>query len=383
MKKLNYILCLSGLIALTQCTKREASPIGSEYFDLQDLSEVQHKTIYAAESDSSFFVSAETGAGDFFYIGHMKDIHAASLIQFAGIEDTSDVDSAVVFLNIYRTVNNNDIPGEIHVYQASSSWDELTLTQNDFDASLIGKFIGTITVNNDTTDSLFLKLDNELIAEWMDTTTSESNYGLYLDSDDDLMLQCYSQDISSEISTGPQIWLYFKDDTTRYPEKYESTSDLFLAESNMDPNGSHLRIESGTAYRSYLEFDLSAFYPNTIINRATITLISDTTKTLPQLDESKGLSACYLDSAFDDFSTAEFKSENSATGNFEDNECVIELTYHIQEIISDELNNLGFLIKGQYETSELSRIIFYSSQADSSWKPKLDITYTLAPDNQL
>ncbi|MBN2102541.1 DNRLRE domain-containing protein [bacterium] len=383
MKKLYYIFGFIGLITLIQCTQKKANPIGSEYFDNQDLAEVKHQTFYASSTDTSFYVPAQNGTGEFLYMGTMGDIHAGSFIRFTDIEDTSDIDSAVVLLKVYRIENNNDIPAEINVYKITSSWDDLTMTSDDFDATMIGDCLGSIHVSSDSTDSLFFKLDPELVSLWMDTTTSDANYGLYLDSENDFMLNCYSRDISSETGAGPELLLYFTEDSTRYPENYESTNDIFIADSKTQPNDIHLIIESGTAYRSFLEFDLSSFVPNAIINRAIITLTADTMKTLPLSDKSKGLTACYLDSAFDDLTTVECESQNSSTGIFKEGKGTIYFTFQIQEIISDQLDNMGFLIKGQYEFAELSRMVFYSQAADSSLQPRLDVTYTLPPVNQL
>ena len=379
MKKLEIILGLLSWIWIFSCTQKEANPVGSLYFDDEDLAHVQYQTLYAANSDTSFQVSTATGNSDFLYIGRMNDMQSSTLFIFDSIADTAEIDSAVLLLNVYRLVNQNTLPAVIDIHTMNTSWDD-SMTDEDFDASMIGDRIGSITVSNDTIDSLFFRMDTDLVTSWMDTT-SGTNYGLCLSTEDDAMLQCFSRDISSTTSSGPQLWIYFKDDSTRYPEIDEAGHDTFIATSDFtaDP---HLMVETGTAFRSYLEFDLSMFTENTIINQAVISLTADTLQTLPALDQSIGLMACYLDSAFD-ITSVECESANSGSGLFEDGMGSIDMTYVIQDMISERKNNLGFLIQGQYETSELSRMVFFSTEADSASQPRLEITYTLPPANSL
>ncbi len=359
------------------CSQNEANQIGASLLGNQELAELNLITLNAASSDTSFAVGVQTGSGDYLYAGRMADLSAVTLFRFTGFEDTAPLDSAVILLNAYRVINDAQMPGSISVFTITSDWDDFTLDRDSFHEDMIGDFLGTITVPGDTVDSLYFKLDPELISQWMDTT-SGMNHGLYLEADDDIMVQFFSRDISSSAATGPQLNLNYTDDSTLYPEITESAYDLFLAYSEETPDPAYLTIENGTAVRSFLEFDLTRFTPETIINRATLIMHADSLLTLPQTGEIVGITACTLDSpaVLDSLACT---SANSSGGTVADGICEVELTDQIQDLISDQLDNPGFLIQGTNESSAINRLRFYSSAADSAKRPVLRIYYTASP----
>ena len=323
------VTVLGAVFILIRCSQNDANPIGSTLFDSGDLGNVARHSI-SASSDTSFSVQpGSPGSGTYLYIGNMQDIQAASMIRFTGIEEPASIDSAILILNVSQIVNSADVPGFINIYTLTSSWDDLSFQPDDFSPDMIGSQIGFIEVTNDSTDSLRYKMDSSLIMEWMDSTSTIPNYGLYLETEDDLMIQCFSRDMSASVATGPQLLLFFQDDSTRYPETYEATYDIFLASSSLLPGDDYLVIESGTAFRTFLTFDLNSFAQHNIINQATLILTADTLKILPDITQTLYLTACYLDTLAD-LHKLECITENSSIGSYESGEARIDLTYQIQ-----------------------------------------------------
>lgn len=382
MKKSLFIFILLCVLLFVWCTQKESSPVGSSYLDENTFGLIAQKMLYPASSDTSFYTPVSTVSGKYLYIGQMKDMHAYSLLRFTGIEDSVEIDSAVIAFTVYRLINTSTLPAVIDVYAAASTWDDSSVTYEDVHSRLIGNHLGSITVSSDTTDSLFFRLDKDLVEIWMDSSKSDQNYGLYLDSNDDFMIQCYSRDISSSIGYGPVLMLYSSEDTLRYPKFIEASQDIFLPSTSNEIDSDRLIIESGTAYRTYIKFDLSIFEPTDIINRALLILSVDTTRTLPDIGDSFALTVCNPDSLVD-LESLECESDYVSAGSVIDTEGTVDLTYQIQGITAGQLKDTGFLIKNQSETSEFSRISFFSTTADSTIRPRLEIIYTKSSINQL
>jgi hypothetical protein len=381
MKKLTFGLVCT-LFVLLHCSQNDANPVGGDLFDSSDLGAVKRLRV-PASSDTSFSVpSISTGSGSTLYIGHIQDIQAASMIRFTGLEDTAPIDSAILIINVSRVINSTQIPGSVNLYTLTSTWDDLSFKSSDFNPDFIGDYAGTIEVANDSIDTLRYKMDTSLIMQWMDSTLNAANNGLYLETEDDLMLECFSRDMSASVTTGAQLLLYFTGDSTRYPASYEATYDLFIASSAVRPAADQLLLESGTAFRAFMTFDLGTFSRRDIINRATLILTADTLLTLPATQQTLYITACFLDS-LSEFTELECASANSSIGTYESGKCRIDLTPQIQSIISEPLENLGFLIQNSEESSKVQRLIFYSTHADSSLRPTLEITYTLPPAGQI
>ena len=381
MKKLIFGL-VSALFVFLHCSQNNANPVGGDLFDSSDLGTVERLPV-SASADTSFAVpDLSTGSGSYLYIGRVQDMHAASMIRFIGLEDTASIDSAVLLINVARVVNSSGIPGSVNLYTLTSSWDDQSFKSSDFNSGLIGNKAGTIPVLSDSLDTLRYKMDTSLILQWMDSTGNEPNNGLYLETEDDLMLQCYSRDMSASVTTGPQLLLYFTGDSTRYPAVYEATYDLFVATSAIQPAADQLVIESGTAFRAFMTFDLKTFSPTDIINRATLILTADTLLTLPAVNQTLYFTACPLDS-LTAFTELECDAENTGIGTYDSGKCQIDLTAQIQSIISGRMDNDGFLIQNAEESSLLQRLVFYRSNAEPSLRPILKITVTVPPTGQI
>lgn len=381
MKKTFIIITILSILSLTGCIQKE-SPVGSSYLDRQNFGDVAQKTLHASLNDTSFYVPTSTYLSSYLYIGHMEDMHAATLFRFSGIEDTVEIDSAVLIITVDHVNNASQIPATIDVYAVASSWEDSTVKTTDISTGLIGNLLGSITIASDTTDTLFYKLNKELLTTWMDTLTSDQNYGLYLDTNDDFMIQCYSSDISSSTGYGPLLIFYSSEDTINYPSYIEAYQDVFLTSSLTETNPDQLIIESGTAFRSFVEFDLSIFEPTDIINRAALILSADTLRLLPKNADAFTVLACNLDT-LTDFQSMECQSDYISSGSVTDDECTVDLTYQIQSMVSGQSPNYGFLLESPVESSELSRIIFYSTTSDSAKQPRLDVIYTKSSSNQL
>ena len=381
MKKLIFGLA-SALFIFLHCSQNNANPVGGDLFDSSDLGTVERLTV-TASTDTSFAVpDISTGSGSYLYIGRNQDMKASSMIRFTGLQDTASIDSAVLLINVSRVINSSGIPGSVNLYTLTSSWDDLSFKSSDFNSSLIGNPAGSIPVLSDSTDTLRHKMDNSLILQWMDSTGNEPNNGLYLETQDDLMIQCYSSDYSTSVTVGPQLMVYFTGDSARYPAVYEATYDLFVASSDIQPAADQLIVESGTAFRAFMTFDLTAFSRTDIINRATLILTADTLLTLPAVNQTLYFTACPLDT-LTEFSEMGCSAGNAGIGTYDSGKCQIDLTAQIQSIISGRAGNAGFLIQSAEESSLLQRLVFYSSKAEPSLRPVLEITVTTPPEGQI
>lgn len=143
-------------------------------------------------------------------------------------------------------------------------------------------------------------------------------------------------------------------------------------EPSVDPG--FMILQSSTIYNSRLKFDLSNFPNNVTVNRATLTLYSDSTKNIFGSQFSNAVLAYVVtDSDSDKVSTSLFATI-SAT---EQKNYKGEITSIVRYWLLDQSNNLGFILRPGAEQNGLELFYLYNSEvADLTKRPYLEIIYS-------
>ncbi|MBN1892842.1 DNRLRE domain-containing protein, partial [bacterium] len=138
-------------------------------------------------------------------------------------------------------------------------------------------------------------------------------------------------------------------------------------------------VANGYAVRTFLRFDsLSTLDSSATVNRALLTLHPDSSAGFRD-GVSFNLYAYPLSGPFTDAAGAVFDSTSISLGTPGEGGTEINCTALVQEWIAGLRPNNGFLITGTLESVDPWLRLFYSSQADSSFRPSLEIFYSLPP----
>jgi len=391
MKKMSLIkilLLFFFTVIFITCAKYKKNPVGSEFFDRDNMGKEKSCLIYASASDTFFkYTNIKTGHSTYLNIGAVPDhnIQAKSLIKFYTYLDSAQVDSASLTLYIHRFYGTPTGTFSCSIYKITQSWEEDSLNIENYDGGLQGEFIKDFTVSfDDSVKSFTVSLPKTLVQSWFDSTTSDDNYGLmFIPNNFQFITEFYS---SESDSNQPELTIYVPADTDTTDLKYNfpSSDDLFLAEGNFESDTDFLYLTNGIASRSLLFFDVSTIPEQATINRALLNVYSDTTAAFPNWQDKYNISVFKisadswtvplvpLDSST--YTIIALDSTDSASAN---------VTPYIQQWTLGMEENYGFLLKGINENTNLDYRRLYSSKADSSKKPSLKIFYSLPPEENL
>ncbi len=379
------IMLLSFTAIFITCAKYKENPVGSEFFQRDDMGDEKSCMIYASPSDTFFHYSnVKTGGSSFLNIGAVQnhDIQAKSLIKFWTNSDTIKIDSASLTLYIHKFYGQNNGMFSCSIYQIAKQWYEDSLSINNYDDELQGEFIKDFTVFfNDTVKNISITLPSTLIQSWIDSTTIDDNHGLlFISNNSQFITEFYS---SESDSNRPALQIYTPADTdSTYPGFIISPSeDIFIADGEFAADSDYLYLCNGVATRTLLFFDVSVIPEQATINKAYLNIYSDTTSAFPDwqdtymisifktIDKTWPIPDVPLDSSA--YTTISLNSD-SASG---------DITLSVQQWTSKMEENYGLLLKGQYEYRNLDYRKIYNSKADTSKKPSLKIFYSIPPES--
>lgn len=367
---------LGGSFILTQCTRNQGNPVGSRFFQRTNPGSEKQNIFQAAVTDTFYHTSVNTGASSYLYVGQNGNDRVRTLICFTNLPDSGSLDSTVVTLYTSRIMGKAEGILTTSVHTITKEWKESEITWSTFEPDFIGEEILTLEIPSTLSDSISFPLPLSLIRSWMDSLTASQNYGIVLTSSSaSFMVEFFSR----HVTNGPNLTLYLTQDTT---QTIASSTDAFIATTYENPTPDRLFIANGTALRTLLFFDLSSIPAEATINRALLTLHSDTSLSVPNHSEPFDLLVYTATNSPWPIPSVPYDSTISITGNVEDDSVTINVTSTIQNWSSGKNENHGFLLVGKSEKSNLSRRAFYSTSADSVWRPRMEVFYSLPPSTR-
>jgi hypothetical protein len=378
-----------GIGGLTfRCSENAGNPVGSAYFQRDNPGQQLFTRIQSTPADSFYQTFVPCGESSRLVIGQASGIQARSLLMFTDLPDSGRVDSAVVTLFIsdsLGTVNENWTPV---LYRVSGVWEDTSITWELFEqGNLLGEVLAA--TSRRSSDSLFLSLPPDLVQSWIDTATSDANYGfaLTLESPDTgFVYQFYSHDESNTTSYVPYLKIYIIEDTaetTQTTLTAHPSADAFVATIQRNPDPQHLWVADGSALRSLLFFNLDSIPEEATINRALLILQEDTTLAFPATDDEFGvLGYAVSDSVWIPPDVA-YETSLACKGTTAGFALHINITSIVQDWTSKDLPNYGLVLIGGSETTTVEARAFFSTQADSAVVPQLEIHYSLPPSSRM
>ncbi|MFQ5823619.1 MAG: DNRLRE domain-containing protein [bacterium] len=362
--------------------------------DPSDRGSIENISINTIDLEVSFSDTvAATGSSEILSLGSYTDIETKILLRFENLPNNILATSAAIVLNTRAIIGESMQPFTATIHQITADWDELSVTdeifQNSFNIDSLGSAEIFPTVNDtsgiDTLNigSVRIEFDNpQLVNDWMDSTSMVANYGVLLDFlNSNFIKEFFSKD---NITNQPMLEIQYLSDSTDTDTTYvTATADAYLVRSLMEPPSGPLYVDNIFSRQSVIKFDLSKskIPRESTINRAILDLniqaehsiLKDDRFTIQLIRLAEPFvppNSFKLDSLFFVINTA-FDLSNSFLE--------IPITGMVQNWITQDVNNNGFIIRTGTPGRDVSRVAFFSAGIDSSLAPKVEVDYTVAP----
>jgi hypothetical protein len=381
-RTLLIILVISSFMLILFCAKYEGNPVGANLFDRDNWGTQRVETFYPATNDTFYQTSVANGTSVYLYSGEKDDIQTYPLIHFStDLADTAIIEEATFGILISDIYGSTGGIFQLSLHSVPEDWDEEEITWNDFDQNRIGQAITNVNLSTET-DTIFISLPIDSVQSWINASTDTLNQSLLLKvNNPSLILKFYSRETVALMS--PELVFKIRDDTTITTKTVSPSRDACIASTNYSATSDWLAIGNGTALRTLLYFDLDSIPSDATINKATMTMYSDTLQAFPNHEDFFEFYAYAPTDITWPVPDVPYDSTRYLTGSLQGDSAVIYLTNFIQEMNYGIIDNFGFLLNGIKETTDIKQRIFYSTKADSAKMPRLKIYYSLPPSSRL
>lgn len=375
-----YFILFVSLFVISQCNKRNTNPVGSEFFQRTSVGSENKVNCYSFASDTSFQVQQSTYLSTMLYAGTNQNVTTGSLIQFSAPPDSGTMIDPQLYLNIRQIVQTTEGPVTLKLYTINQAWDESDIKAASFSQDIVGDLVTEVPLEAGFTDSLFIPLDSVFVQSMLDTTDAVNIYGLYLTTDQsDGIVEFYSSNYATA-AYRPAIVFYWSEDSLDTDYRIELQQDAFTVNSSSVPGPDELLISNGFAYRDFIKFDISAIPKEATINSAKLIFTADTLQSTLSKD-SFGLYALLVTDSLWTAPDIAYDSTTVASGSISGDLGGINVTSYVQDWIMGAAANHGLLIRGHSQSTTPWEYLLYSSQADSSVMPKIQVFYSLNPSS--
>ncbi|MCH8126544.1 hypothetical protein IIC38_11345 [candidate division KSB1 bacterium] len=322
----------------------------------------------------------EIGTSDQLLVGKYRGVESGIVVKFESISDniSGTIKEALLIFNQIGNItgdSTNSISVEAH--EVTTSW----TTENVDPAAILlssgTELLGSVTFAIDSTGLDTIRISEELVQRWLDQPGSNNGVLVLAPNAEDIFV--YSSD---EKSLGPILALtYIENDSTKNVTLSDSdASSVFTFEAI--PADRH-SISTGLESELFISFSFPDIPDNATINFANIVMKVDTANSIfPSTETFFSLTriiAILSDGQF----TGEVDSTVIGLTNYNNGpQLTVEITALLQLAINEKKEDFGFRIATLDPTRSIFRTLLYTSEADSTNKPRAEIFYTLPPVSQ-
>ncbi len=382
-----FLLLISSFI-LISCSD-DPSSVGlnlleQDYLKVDTINSVEGNFF---QTSSHFKKVISLGNSSRLLVGMKNNLTAYSLMNFAFFlpdsiktdfnEGNIVIESATIELFPNYIFTDSLAEFDFAVHKVISHWSSSTFSADSF--STLQYNFDDVCSDKSFGDSVYsFKITNELAREWIDfsmNTDSLTNYGILISPDT----------TKTQKIVGFQAYNAFLDVESKLkviiskPGSYTDTltgivaSDISLVLGELPQvESEYMLVQSSLAINSKLYFDLSNIPPNVVINRATLTLLSDSTKNV-------------FGSSFEN-SLLAFLIKDEETNEVDENLFIRladfnykysgDITPMVRKWLRDNDNQGMILRSGSEQVGVELFNLFGSEAADPSKRPYLEIVYT-------
>ncbi|MCL2064313.1 MAG: hypothetical protein FWG98_08080 [Candidatus Cloacimonetes bacterium] len=348
-------------------------------------------------------------------LGNYQNINTRILMRFVNLPAVNLVEDP--FITLY--INNRHNPSEFNIkigalkdkifLQNDATWTKFNETEEWTSPGAEGDYdlLSEISYNfaeNDTLLSFRFSVNKELVQDWIDKSFLE-NYGIifYAENTQDSFIEFHS----AETLLRPTITLtYMVQDTLLQTETRQVNYDTFIHDYEHTSFGHKLLEISNIPPRSIytklnLDFETNKEYYvlNGIFSAEELKRINviqsylifsvNEDETMRTIDRFNLGVAVPHETPIDmnDISLSNYwlypaTVDSLRQGNFNNKEMRINITYPMQQILSENRPNNGFLILNNYHNMDFSHINLYSEEAiDERKRPRMVLIYAVVNYN--
>lgn len=390
------VVAIMALMTLLQCGQQKPLPTGYQLVYGDKEGAIGDSTLTTSPGTEQFFSRViNTAAASRLLLGNYANYQSAVYLKFQNFPDSVQIHSAILKLSIIENIGPTDSSFwqqphsySINCYASGFDWTfdldpELYIPQLPFSESPFTR--SQVAID---TSYIEVALDTTQIKNWADSTVA--NNGFWLQSPDaDFITAFYAREILDS-GVMPQmtiIYTYLDSlgahlDTTRL----FAAMDAYVAFNseaslNLDPN--YFYIGKGLAFRSFVKFDLQQMDTTMHINRA---LLKFTVSTGNSIRDAAGATDCQIyrldEASWNKGEVNESPATAIYSGTLTDSTLTFDITATVQGWIGQKNPNYGLLVRSAAEATTIGRVAFYSSKTQSPFGPKLELYFTLPPQQE-
>ncbi|HHS13012.1 MAG TPA: hypothetical protein ENN03_04505 [bacterium] len=360
--------------------------MGSDLFDRINENTVSYKLLYTVSADTFFQTSINMGNSAYLYIGRQQDVIAHTLIRFETKPDSGILDSTIAKMFASRSLDGSSAPMTVRMIECRVPWDEYEIRWDTWDKvqnGFLGNEIGRFTLHPES-DTILFSLPNDRVREWSES--DQSNYGLMLTSDDaDFIMELYSKNAPTDDTTQTVSHPYSTSYVTRNGETLQSsrlvTQDAVLVSRKVEPTAERMWIHNGLGLRTFIKVEVEGIPENATVNKALLILRPDTTLSFPD-NKPFDFLVYPVTSETWELPNIPFDPSGVQTGRIEGDSAAVDITFFLQNWIFGSEKNFGLILSGNLETTNLTSRAFYTTTADSLFRPHIRLYYTLPPSSR-
>ena len=387
MKKTGYLFVWVLLSALIFYSCEEVtSDLGQNYISPDDTlgtKLLDSKTDSLTISVNDFKQYINTYISSQMLVGQYQNYQARSLLKFNNLPtgyDSATIVSAKIKLK-YTNYFYQDSMGTVSfdVFRLKSPLNFPTITYDsissaDIDNTIQGSFSGNPTDSSVIT----ITLNNQLAKDWLefaaDTNYSVKNRGVIMIPNGGTAIKGFFTSQSGDENLYPSLEIIVTKNSQTDTLTLKESDGMFVSDApNSVIQSDRIFLQSGVAFRSIMNFDLSKLPNNVVINDALLTLTLDTANSyITQYSDQRLVAAMVTDTS------TKTDSLGFITLNRVGNVYSIRFIVIMQNWNSGVAPNYGLALRNVSETGTMDIFSFFGpNYADTSVVPRLRIRYTL------
>ncbi|MCB0721458.1 MAG: DNRLRE domain-containing protein [Ignavibacteriae bacterium] len=387
MKKTGYLFVWVLLSALIFYSCEEVtSDLGQNYISPDDTlgtKLLDSKTDSLTISVNDFKQYINTYISSQMLVGQYQNYQARSLLKFNNLPtgyDSATIVSAKIKLK-YTNYFYQDSMGTVSfdVFRLKSPLNFPTITYDsissaDIDNTIQGSFSGNPTDSSVIT----ITLNNQLAKDWLefaaDTNYSVKNRGVIMIPNGGTAIKGFFTSQSGDENLYPLLEIIVTKNSQTDTLTLKESDGMFVSDApNSVIQSDRIFLQSGVAFRSIMNFDLSKLPNNVVINDALLTLTLDTANSyITQYSDQRLVAAMVTDTS------TKTDSLGFITLNRVGNVYSIRFIVIMQNWNSGVAPNYGLALRNVSETGTMDIFSFFGpNYADTSVVPRLRIRYTL------
>ena len=387
MKKTGYLFVWVLLSALIFYSCEEVtSDLGQNYISPDDTlgtKLLDSKTDSLTISVNDFKQYINTYISSQMLVGQYQNYQARSLLKFNNLPtgyDSATIVSAKIKLK-YTNYFYQDSMGTVSfdVFRLKSPLNFPTITYDsissaDIDNTIQGSFSGNPTDSSVIT----ITLNNQLAKDWLefaaDTNYSVKNRGVIMIPNGGTAIKGFFTSQSGDENLYPLLEIIVTKNSQTDTLTLKESDGMFVSDApNSVIQSDRIFLQSGVAFRSIMNFDLSKLPNNVVINDALLTLTLDTANSyITQYSDQRLVAAMVTDTS------TKTDSLGFITLNRVGNVYSIRFIVIMQNWNSGIAPNYGLALRNVSETGTMDIFSFFGpNYADTSVVPRLRIRYTL------